>query len=137
MVRNDREYWARLRVDKRSNWAGGLALIAVLSASVSIVGMAVGGPPGLARANPIYWLVFLPTAWWGSGLMGFEADKVRLMPPLTYAAPLVAFLCLIIAALQGTDWSAPLVASIIAFVAAVGSRVAYRGSLLQREGPAR
>ncbi len=137
MPRRDLAYWARLRVDARSSWAGGLALVAVLAAALALIGLLVDGGQAQSRSNPLYWIVLAPVIWWGSGLMGFEARYVRAMGPLLVVAPSVAGVCLAIAVSQGREWMPWLIAAVIAGATALVSRLCYRDSLLRREGPAR
>lgn len=137
MPRRDMEYWARLRVDAPSSWAAGMAIVSVLAAVLALLGLVISGGQAEARANPLYWLILLPVAWWGGGLSGFGARQVRLMTPAIILAPLLAAMCLAIAARRGevlVPWS---IATLIAFAGATASRFFYGKSLLKREGPDR
>ncbi len=89
------------------------------------------------RANPLYWLVLLPVAWWAAELSAFEPGSVRAMKLLTVIAPATALLCLLIAVSLEENWVLWLTSFIVSGVTAFGSRMAYRDSLLQREGPSR
>jgi hypothetical protein len=130
-------YWARLRKDRPSNWATGLAVVAALAAVLAILGLAVPGAQAESRANPLYWVILLPLAWWGSGVAAFEPRPVRLLAVVTYAAPIVAITCLIIAIAQDRGWLIWLAAVVISIAAAIGSRRAYSRSLLKLEGASR
>ncbi|USU09726.1 hypothetical protein NF700_05490 [Sphingomonadaceae bacterium OTU29MARTA1] len=137
MARNDREYWARLRVEPRSQWAAGLAVIAGLAVTLAVIGLLVPGNHFESRANPLYWLLMLPLVWWASELMGFEPLAVQIMPWVTSLAPLGSAICLAVAFSIGEPWQIWLVDFIICICASIGSRMTYRDSLLQREGPSR
>ncbi len=114
-----------------------MAIIAVLAASLALIGLIVSGGQAETRANPIYWLILLPVAWWGGGLSGFGARQVRLMVPAMVAAPILAALCLVIAAGRAEAVTPWVIATIVAAVAAIVSRLFYDRSLLKREGPDR
>lgn len=130
-------YWARLRKDQPSNWAVGLAIVAVLAAALAILGLAVPGAQAESRANPLYWAILLPMAWWGSGVAAFEPRPVRILAVVTYAAPVVAAICLFTAVARDRGWTIWLASAVIATAAATGSRLAYGRSLLKHEGPSR
>ena len=137
MPRTDLSYWQRLRKDSPSSWAAGLAVVASAAALLAAIGLLVPGTPTQARANPLYWALLLPFAWWGSGLAAFEPRAVRLLAPFTYAAPIIALCCLLIAQSRGLAWTPWAVATVASVLAAVGSRWSYAYSLLRREGPSR
>ena len=130
-------YWARLRRDRPSSWAAGLAFVAVLMAALSIMGLAIGGAQAESRADPLYWAVLLPVAWSGAELASFEPRPVRHLAAVTVAAPLVAAAPAAVALAQGRDATLWLIATALAIAAAVGSRLAWRRSLLRLEGPSR
>ena len=136
-MRRDRDYWARLRKDARSNAATGLAIVAAIVAVVALQPSLFPGAPTRVRLDPLYWLLLLPIAWWGAGLAAFEPGPVRLMRTVTIAAPPIAAGATLLAWFRGADWAIPFALAAISFGTAIVSRLLYRGSLLEREGPAR
>jgi hypothetical protein len=136
-MRRDRDYWARLRKDGRSNWSAGLATVAALMAVVTLVLTFLPGAPTHVRFNPLYWLALLPVAWWGGNLTAFKASAVRWMRPISIAAIPIGMVATALAFARGERWQVPLGLATVACVAAVASLILYRGSLLEREGPAR
>lgn len=130
-------YWSRLRKDAPSNWAAGLATVAVIAALLSVIDLSVPGSQTESRRNPLYWGLMLPVVWWASELSGFEPRPVKTLAAVTYAAPAVAVLCLGLSYAQDRAWTLPLISAIVAGAAAIGSRMCYRRSLLYREGPSR
>jgi hypothetical protein len=137
MVRRDLAYWQRLRRDRPSNVAAGLAAVAALVATVSVIGTLVGGPQFEARSNPLYWLCMLPMVWWVSGLTTFAPRYVRCWGLALLLACAAGGISLVIAVWRGEDWPMAAGAWILTLATATGSRVLYRRSLLAREGPAR
>lgn len=135
-MRQDQEYWQRLRKDRRSNWAAGLAAIAAIAATVSLIGLLVDGSQYQARANPLYWLLMLPVVWWVGGLGGFRANRVRLWKPVLALSVIVATLAVVVAAGRG-DWGPEAAGLAITLASAGASLFLLRDSLVAREGPAR
>jgi len=136
VVPRDQEYWQRLRKDPRSNWAAGLAAIATLAATVSLVALLVQGTHYQARGNPLYWALMLPAAWWVSGLTGFEAKYVRLWKPILLLAVVIAG-AVPFAGVGRSDWSFMVGAFVVTLVTAATSLFLLRGSMVAVEGPAR
>lgn len=135
-MRQDWDYWQRLRKDRRSNWAAGFAAVATMAATVSLVGLLVKGTHYEARSNPLYWGLMLPAAWWVNGLAGFKPCAVRWWKPALLLSVVVATVVLIVAA--GRDeWVPEAVCLALTLVGAAVSLVLRRGSLVAREGPAR
>ncbi len=137
MKRTDQAYWQRLRKDRRSNIAAGLNAVSALVATMAFIGLRIPGSQADARADPLYWVILLPFGWWGSSLGAFEAWTVRLFWPSLAAWPLIAASALAGAWRQGEDltlWAGSLAVSV---ACSIGAALLYRGSLLQREGPAR
>jgi peptidoglycan/LPS O-acetylase OafA/YrhL len=114
-----------------------MAILAVLAATLALLGLAVTGGQAEARANPVYWLILAPVAWWGGGLSGFGARQVRLMMPAIVVAPLLAVVCLTIAYTRGETITLWVVATVVTIIAALACRAFYDRSLLKREGPDR
>ena len=137
MVRRDFAYWQRLRRDVPSNVAAGLAAIAALAATVSVIDTLVGGSQFEARGNPLYWLCMLPMVWWVSGLTTFAPRYVRCWGLAMLLACAASGISLVIVVWRAEDWSMAAGAWILTLATATGSRVLYRRSLLAREGPAR
>ncbi len=137
MARADRDYWAKLRVDPRSQWSAGLAILVGLALTLSVIGLLVDGSQIESRGNPLYWFLMAPLVWWGSELMGFEARAVMIMPVVTWLAPLGSAICLAIAMGRGEQWNVWLISLVVCLCTSIASRIVFRGSLLQREGPSR
>lgn len=137
MVRRDNAYWQRLRKDRRSNVAVLLAVVAVLAATTSLISATVGGTQYQARANPLYWLLMAPMVWWVIGVSGFEARYVRLWIPALVLASGLSIVVAAVAMHAVGSWTVQTVACAVTLAAATASLLVYRGSLLQREGPAR
>lgn len=136
-MRRDNDYWQLLRKDRRSNAAALFAAVAVLAATISLVSVTVGGTPYQARANPLYWLLMAPGVWWVVGLTGFEARHVRWWFPALAAACAVSIAVAAVAMHAAGGWTGQTIACAVTLAAASASLPAYRGSLVQREGPAR
>ncbi len=137
MPRRDPAYWQRLRRDRRSNIAAGLGVLAALAATLSVVALAVPGPQSVARGNPLYWLLMLPMAWWGSGLARFEARPVRWWKPVLALSCLLSCGTLAMVLARGEDSTAQAIACGVTLLAAGASLWLLRGSLVALEGPAR
>lgn len=137
MIHKDPAYWQRLRKDRRSNIAGVLAAVAVLTGTVSVTMTLVNGSQYEARGNPLYWVLLLPMAWWVSGLSTFESRYVRSWKPVLAIACLAAAASLAIDMQRDEDWTVSAVSVAITVISAVASLVVYTGSLVAREGPAR
>ena len=106
-------------------------------AVVALVAIVVGGSQMQARANPLYWLLLVPFAWWGSSLAYYEPWAVRLFGPVLIGSPLLATAVFVAAYRQGENVTPSVVALAVSIMCSVGAAWAYRGSLLRREGPAR
>ncbi|WP_458093608.1 hypothetical protein [Roseomonas sp. WA12] len=138
MTRRDGPYWQRLRKDRRSNTAAVLAAVAAISGTVSVIASAL---PGLShyesRASLLYLPLMLPAVWWVSDLAAFTPRAVRLWKPALTVACLAAAASLAVELGRGEDWGLPATGLGITLAAAAGSLVLLRGSLVDREGPAR
>ena len=137
MIRRDRDYWQRLRKDVPSNVAGGLAAVAVLVATLCVVGTGVSGTHGQARGTLLYWLLILPMAWWISGLTTFSPLYVRSWKPVLALACVAGIACAVVSMRGGIGWTVQAFGGIATVVAAASSLLVYRHSLIAREGPAR
>jgi len=137
MVRQDQQYWQRLRKDRRSNFAVLLTVVALVAASVSLTTVVAPGSQYEARINPLYWLILLPVAWWVSSLAAFEPKAVRWWKPVLGIACLVSGGCLVLAFSAKPDVTIDLVSTGATLLATVGALALHRGSLVAEEGPAR
>ncbi|WP_260597053.1 hypothetical protein [Sphingomonas endolithica] len=137
MIRRDPIYWQRLRKDRRSGIAGILTAIALVAATVSVSMILVSGSQYEARANPLYWALMLPMAWWVNGLTAFEPFYVRSWKAVLALACLASGASLAIDIWHDDDWTVSAVNAAVTVVSAIASMIAYRGSLVAREGPAR
>ncbi len=136
MMREDQEYWQRLRKDRRSNWAVGMAAIASISATVSLTALLVDGSQYQARGNPLYWLLMLPVVWWLSSLGSFEPRAVRWWKPALLTSVAIATLACFMA-VGKPDWGPTAFGLGVTLLSASLSAILLRGSLVAREGPAR
>lgn len=136
-MRRDPVYWQRLRKDVRSNVAAGLAALAALLATVSVISLAAPGTHYQARGSVAYWLLMLPLAWWVAGLATFAPFYVRSWRPVMLLAVLAAGGSLLYAITRGGEWGIWAIGFGIVVSAAAGSLLTLRGSLVGREGPAR
>lgn len=138
MPRQDQEYWQRLRVDKRSGIAALLSAAAAICTALNIL-MATIGPISQAasRANPAYWLVFLPMAWWVVQLVNYEPLAVRYWRYILLVFCIVNGGIVLVLNSSGELESVTMFIAAAAVVCAASSLLAYRGSLVAKEGPAR
>lgn len=137
MRQRDDAYWQRLRKDRRSNAAAMLAALACLTATVSIISIAVGGTHYQSRANPLYWILMLPMVWWVSGLSRFEPRSVRLWRPALALASIASLVAAAVAMHAAGPWIGQTIACAVTLAAATTSLLSYRGSVVDREGPSR
>ncbi|MFD1949512.1 hypothetical protein ACFSGX_01865 [Sphingomonas arantia] len=137
MARRDNEYWQVLRKDKRSNIAASLGLIAALFSTMSVVGTAVPGPLPEARGNPLYWLLMLPMVYWVTELTSFTPRSVRMWTPALVVACVASAVAAVVVARDEPGWTVQGGLCVVTVLASIASRWLYRGSLLDREGPAR
>jgi len=135
--RRDNGCWQRLRKDRLSNAAALLATLAALAATLNVISLTVGGTQYKARANPLYWLLMVPMLWWVTGLTSFEPLHVRLWKPALVLACIVSAISAFVAMRAAGTWTAQTVACAVTLLAAAVSLFLHRGSLVQREGPAR
>ena len=137
MKRRDNAYWQRLRKDTRSNAAALLAALAALAGTLTVISLTIGGTHYESRASPLYWLLMAPMLWWVTGLTSFEARHVRLWKPALALACAISVTAAYVAIRAEGTWTAQTVACAVTLLAAAASLFLYRGSLVQREGPAR
>ena len=137
MKRRDNPYWQRLRKDRRSNAAALLAALAALVGTLTVISLTVGGTPYESRANLLYWLLMVPMLWWVTGLTSFEPRHVRLWKPALAIACIASAVAAFVAMRAAGTWTAQTVACAVTVLAAAASLLLHRGSLVQREGPAR
>ena len=137
MSRRDQAYWQRLRKDRRSNLAVIFGIVAGLVSLVALIGLLIPGSQAASRGSPLYWALLIPFAWWGSSLGGFEPRAMRLFTPSLLLWPFVAAASLAKAWSDGEGSTAWVIALIACSACSIGAAWLYRGSVLQREGPAR
>ncbi|WP_419828631.1 hypothetical protein [Methylobacterium sp.] len=137
MIRRYPAYRQRLRQDRPSNVAAGLALVAGVAATISVIGCLVPGPHGPTRAQPLYWLSMLPLVWWVNGLVRFEPRAVRNWRSTLALACLGAGACLAAALWRAEDWTLPALGCAVTLASAGASLAVHRDSLVARKGPAR
>lgn len=137
MKRRDNDYWQRLRKDTRSNAAALLAALAALAGTLTVISLTVSGTHYELRANPLYWLLLAPMLWWVTGLTSFEPRHVRLWKPALAVACGASVIAAVIAMRAEGSWTGQTVACAVTLIAAAASLLLHRGSLVQREGPAR
>ncbi|WP_019998827.1 hypothetical protein [Aureimonas ureilytica] len=134
--RSDAEYWQRLRRDRRSNAAAILAAAAALFGTLGVVAVLLDGPHA-PHASLFSWLLMLPMAWWVGDLTRFTARAVRLWTTAMLLSIAGASFGLLGAITRSDDSLIPLLNFSLAILAAVASLALRRGSLVEREGPAR
>jgi hypothetical protein len=137
MRRRDDAYWQRLRKDRRSNAAAIGAAIAALAATMTVISVTVQGGVTESRGNPLYWLLMLPMAWWVNGLTSFEPRAVRLWKPALAVASGTSVVAAALAMRSAGTWTGQTVACAVTLGATAASLILLRGSLVEREGPAR
>lgn len=137
MTRQDNAYWQRLRKDKPSSLAAGMAMLCILLATVGLIIILVPGTHAEARGNPLYWLLMLPTAWWASSLAYFESKTAWTVRPALVLGPAVCATNMLWERLRGTDLTINIGVLVISIACAIFGEIAYRRSLLKLEGPAR
>ena len=137
MTRGDNKYWQRLRRDRRSNAAVLLAALAALAGTISVISISVEGTQYQARANLLYWLLMAPMVWWVVGLTTFAPRYVRLWTPALALACLASIVAALATMREAGGWTAQTIACVVTLAAAAASLLARRGSLVEREGPAR
>lgn len=121
-------YWQRLRLDRRSSLCVGLALISVVACAVAWSMVLVKG--SVPRTNLGYWALLVPLIAWTSALVRFSPWAVRLLPTAAIAAPIAALLTV----RYGVEFW---IAAVLSVCGGVASLAAWRGSMVQREGPRR
>ncbi|MFV0623079.1 hypothetical protein ACBY01_03580 [Sphingomonas sp. ac-8] len=137
MIRKDRDYWQRLRVDRRSSIATLLTAVAAVIAIVDLTVLLVPGTHYAARATPLYWLLIVPVAWWISELAGYEPWAVRSWKVVLALLCGVNAACFARSVVRGEVMVLEIVSFALVQCCAAASMIAYRGSLVAREGPAR
>lgn len=137
MIKHDQEHWQRLRKDKRSAFAVMSVSVAAMVTIIGVVALAVPGTQATGRANPLYWLIMVPAAYWVSSLLGYEPWAVATFRFSLVILPLVAVVALLWSLERGEGVTAHLVLLGLSGVFSMSAELFYRGSLLQREGPAR
>lgn len=137
MICTDHAYWQRLRKDKRSSIAAGMAVICVLLAIVGLIMILVPGTHTQARGSPIYWALMLPMVWWGSSLAYFEPKTAWAIRPALALGTLVCAINTVWERSRGSDITINLVVLVLCIVCAIGGEYTYRHSMLKLEGPAR
>ncbi|WP_420139366.1 hypothetical protein [Sphingomonas sp.] len=78
-----------------------------------------------------------PMVWWVSGLSRFEARSVRLWRLALVIASIASVAAAAVAMHRAGTWTGQTIACAVTLVAAIASLLSYRGSLVDREGPAR
>lgn len=137
MIRRDQAYWQRLRKDVPSSLAAGLAALAVLVATLSVIGTGVSGSHFQARASPLYWVLMLPMVWWVSGLATFAPRYVNSLKPALGLACAASAISAAVSMTTDAIFTIQTAACLVTMVAAGASLLVYRRSLVGREGPAR
>jgi hypothetical protein len=135
--RTDAQYWQRLRRDRRSNAAVILAALAALFGTLGVITALVDGPHHAPRAGLLSGLLMLPMGWWVGDLTRFTARAIRLWTSALLLSIAGAGLGLAFALMRGDTLLVPLLNIGLAVPAALASLVLRRGSLVEREGPAR
>lgn len=117
--------------------AAGFAAVAAIAASTALSVAAFPGTHQEARANLLYVPLMLPMVWWLVGLKDFTPRAVRIWRPALAVCALVSAGGLLVHLWQDRDPVGPAIALGVTLAAAAASAVLLRGSLVEREGPAR
>ena len=104
---------------------------------MNVISLMIGGTHDKSRANPLYWLLMMPMLWLVTGLTSFEARHVRLWKPALALACIASAIAAFVAMQAAGTWTGQTVACAVTPLAAAASLFLHRGSLVQREGPAR
>lgn len=137
MIRRDAEYWQRLRKDRRSGVAVLFTAAAAVIAAVAVTMIAIPGTQWAARASPIYWVIFIPVAWWVNGLAAYEPWAVRSWIPVLAALCIVHAISLTLAVIESRNVMLTAGTFVLTLACAAAGLCALRGSMVAREGPAR
>lgn len=130
------EYWQRLRRDLRSNGAAGAAALAMIFCVLPWIHILVPGNQFQTRANPLYWMLMLPGAYWFANLIRFKPWAVVIMRSMYVLAPFAAGGALAYtAAVSPADNGPPAVLLALSCIASIVGYLLYRRSLLRQEGP--
>ena len=137
MQRKDDQYWQRIRFDKKSNWAAGMTAIAAILTATSVTMILVPGSQYEARSNILYWGIFIPVVWWLVGLSRFEPWPVRIWRPALIVLCITKISCLWIVFRGPYSVGIESFTTAVVLISAAAAFFLYRGSLIDREGPAR
>jgi cytochrome bd-type quinol oxidase subunit 2 len=124
--------WQDLRKDKRSAVVVLATIAAGMASVLALLGILLNASRAADRANPIYWVLLLPFAWWAASLANYAAWAVKTLRPANAAATLISFLCAVFAAHSTPDPTLWLVASAITVIGAFAATLLFPGSLLAR-----
>ena len=110
--------------------------MACLTALLALIGLLLPGSHLEGRASPLYWGLFIPFAWWASGLGAYEPRAVRTLRPARVLAPSLAAGSLAVALWRDEEPATWIVLCAVSVTGAVASTVLYDRSMLKHEGPA-
>ena len=136
MPRQDHAYWQRLRVDKRSAVAASFSAVAAVCTVVNFLMVTIGmASQAESRSDPVYWLVMLRLVWWVVQIGNYEPVVVRWWNVALLIICLMNVVALLVLYHRGDLGIVTICFAAIAITSAVASMIAYRGSLVAREGP--
>lgn len=122
--------WQTLRKDKRCALIVLLIITAGVAAILGLIGVLLGPSRSGDRANPVYWALLLPFAWWAASLANYTPWATRHLRSAGVVAVVTAIVSLAAASRSGADQTPWLIAAGIAMGAATAGLLLYPNSLL-------
>ena len=132
MSARNQDAWQRLRKDKRSAFVVLLIIAAGIAAILAFIGVLLGPSRAGDRANPLYWALLLPFAWWAAALANYTAWAVKILRSAAAIAALSVLLSLGIAANRGLNLTPWLLATLVAIPCAAIGAILFPKTLLSR-----
>ena len=122
--------WQTLRKDKRSALIVLPIITAGVAAILGLIGVLLGPSRSGDRANPMYWALLLPFAWWAESLANYTPWATRHLRSASVVAVVTAIVSLAAASRSGADQTPWLIAAGITLGAASAGLLLYPNSLL-------
>ncbi len=130
--RRNQEHWQKLRKDKQSALVVLLVIAAALAAILAAIGVLLGSSRNTDRANPVYWALILPFAWWAASLANYTPWAVNSLRPAALVATLIALASLAAALATQSDVTPWIIAASVAAPCAIAGAYLYPRTLLAR-----
>ncbi len=122
----------KLRKDKRSALTVLLVIAAGIAAILALIALLLPPTHSTDRANPLYWALLLPFAWWAAALAAYAPWATRTLRPAAAIAALTTLATLATATATQPDITPWLIATGIATPSALAAASLYPKSLLAR-----